>query len=1654
MRKKFALGLIINTFFVLSVLSQDTLLFEDFASSPGAKPLGWTTGLEVGDRRWQFVNGGGTKDPGIPGSRKPPSAYSDTVNALFFYESLGGESVFLITPPVDLEFAIKPELRFAHVQREGNLGFGAAHDELRVYYKTGFTDPWIEANKLAEFVDEVTDWTGQVVLLPEDVLVPECYFAFKATTRYGWGVGIDDVGVFETDFLQRTVDSVKVYDVARNIIPAGSRQNPVLRMDIAVSGNSGDVPFSSLEVTSMNSSDNDIPANGVKLHVNNRRDFYSATVVDSTSFLSGKATFSALDVVLESGYTYVWVSVDVKEDAVHMNTVDAMMEAGSVVIAGDTYPPSSASPGGSSVIRESVFFDDFRTDLGWVLEGDFQRGKPNGLGGVLLGSPDPLFAAADSFVLGNDLTGMGLIPGDYEPNVLRYANLATSPMFDLTYYNDVRIDMLRWLNVANNDTTNIELSTDGGSSWKEVWANDNNVFTDGTWRSFGFRLPAADRSDSVMLRVNLGPTTETDHFSGWNIDNFAVTGNFVEYDVGPTVMLNPGTGCGHTTSETVSVRLENYGPSATPGSIPLRYSFDGGASYVYDTLKQSIAFGGNHVFDFQQTVDLTAPGEYHVIIETLLEVDDEPVNNTWDTILYTDPSYSVPYFENFENGRGFWRGEGTNSTLEYGRPLGSIIYTAPSGTNAWVTNLDGDHADNEESYLVGPCFDLTGIDYPVFEFKIFYYTDDQKDGANVEYSIDNGQTWSRLGDMGDGSAYNWNWYNSDAITALQGGHGWTGPGEDWQLSRILMDTLVFRNNPSVKFRIRFESDSVDRIEGMAIDDIRIYDAPKDIGVVSIESPVNGCAQETGDRVVVTIQNFGLDTLMAGDTILAGFDLQNAPTVVDTIVLLNDLLAGAEMSYTFNDRLDLLQPGPRDLSVFTLLPDDVNFFNEPVSNDTANTTFEVLETPVTSIPDHIYTVRPDTVVLDASIAEAGITYLWQDGSTDPEFSVSDFSDGVYSVTTSNGFCEYRDTTYVWRLIADAGISSILWPGSDCELGEDILPVVEITNYGTDTLYAGNKIPVRYQLDGNTVVEETAVIDRIVLPDSAFTYSFTTPADMSVVKTYNLLAYTELPYDETPANDDLSVFAEVFGYTPLDLGGDRVVRALQYTLDAGAVFDTYQWNDGSNGQTLDIDTSGVYSVTVQQGTMCPNSDTIEVRLVVPDLAVNRLSSPQDVCGSLPDAKLEFYVQNTGTDTLLVNDTVYVSFSVNSGEVNDDILVAGRRVEPGDSLFYASDVLVDMSSEGSYQFSVDITFPADLVPANDHLDQEVNVYGAPELSLGNDTLVFGKTLLIDPGPQFISYLWQDGSMDQQFTASADEQTPDSIYYVTVTDGNGCEATDEIKVGFDVRDLGVVAVVNPESDCILDEDEEFIVRIRNEGTYQVFNETLTIRASLTGKVPVNNSRTITQPILPGEEVDLSLGTPFGFGETGDYFLRIVIIYGPDGYSANDTLETVISHYGNPTIELPEADTLNTSLPYTIDAGDEFSNYLWNGTSGSGTYEIESFGLLRLEVLDENGCSGTDSVYVLPPTTVQDRMLDGNLHIYPHPAIEVMYVEYAHTEFEDFVVELFDAAGRMIYIWEYKHVNEIREEVDVSRIHPGMYYLRIRSANEMLGRKIVVGMR
>lgn len=195
---------------------------------------------------------------------------------------------------------------------------------------------------------------------------------------------------------------------------------------------------------------------------------------------------------------------------------------------------------------------------------------------------------------------------------------------------------------------------------------------------------------------------------------------------------------------------------------------------------------------------------------------------------------SFPYNEDFESGRGYWTAHGINNSWEYGTPAGPTINNAYSN-NAWVTNLSGDYNADEKSWVVGPPFDFSSLDYPVFEFKIWWDAEGFYDGANLQYKIGTG-SWETAGALFGGQ----NWYNSPYLYSLEIGFGmqtenaigWSGDGEwgygsnDWLTARYGLFNLG--NQSDVKLRIAFASNAEYQNDGFAFDDVNIFQSPTGI----------------------------------------------------------------------------------------------------------------------------------------------------------------------------------------------------------------------------------------------------------------------------------------------------------------------------------------------------------------------------------------------------------------------------------------------------------------------------------------------------------------------------------------------------------------------------------------------------------------------------------------------------------------------------------------------------------------------------------------------------------------------------------------------------------------------------------------------------------
>jgi hypothetical protein len=175
-----------------------------------------------------------------------------------------------------------------------------------------------------------------------------------------------------------------------------------------------------------------------------------------------------------------------------------------------------------TVAFEAVIYSaNMDTDPGWSLDGsEWQWGPPTGGGGGPFSYPDPTSGFTGQNVIGYNLSG------DYA-NKISSTEWATTPAIDCTNTDVVNLVFYRWLNVdsSTNDMAPIEISNNG-SSWSQLWIN-SSVVQDSSWQGQEFDISAyAANQPTVYIRWGMGPTNSNKTFSGWNIDDVSVIGQY------------------------------------------------------------------------------------------------------------------------------------------------------------------------------------------------------------------------------------------------------------------------------------------------------------------------------------------------------------------------------------------------------------------------------------------------------------------------------------------------------------------------------------------------------------------------------------------------------------------------------------------------------------------------------------------------------------------------------------------------------------------------------------------------------------------------------------------------------------------------------------------------------------------------------------------------------------------------------------------------------------------------------------------------------------------------------------------------------------------------------------------------------------------------
>jgi hypothetical protein len=371
-------------------------------------------------------------------------------------------------------------------------------------------------------------------------------------------------------------------------------------------------------------------------------------------------------------------------------------------------------------------------------------------------------------------------------------------------------------------------------------------------------VPAQTVSSSFQVKFGEEGYTSTNSVTpdgdiddGYSFDDITISRSM--NDVGVTALVTPDVSdiCNLSNAETISVKVRNYS-SSTATNIPVTYSVNGTA--VTPETIPSLNGLDSVVYTFSQKADLSAYLGYTVTAWVHYPGDSYAPNDTLSPVQFqTGPIISsYPYLEGFEGGAGYWSSGGINNSWQVGAPHKTIINKAANGVNCWVTSLTGNYNDNETSYLVSPCFDLSSLTHPVLSFSHIFQTEDDCDCDYhwVEYSTD-GVNWIKLGAVGGGT----NWYDNATRQA------WQLSNTSWHVSSYDIPVTASR----VKFRIVMKSDPGTNYEGVGIDDIHIFEKASIYGGANITSglskPVSGSGWidfNMGSNRVVSINSHGQD----------------------------------------------------------------------------------------------------------------------------------------------------------------------------------------------------------------------------------------------------------------------------------------------------------------------------------------------------------------------------------------------------------------------------------------------------------------------------------------------------------------------------------------------------------------------------------------------------------------------------------------------------------------------------------------------------------------------------------------------------------------------------------------------------------------------------
>ena len=468
-------------------------------------------------------------------------------------------------------------------------------------------------------------------------------------------------------------------------------------------------------------------------------------------------------------------------------------------------------------------------------------------------------------------------------------------------------------------------SVAGATAYDVFYLGNTYMDSVGTTTGTSFSVPISNPNDEHWVSVRaVGPNGLRSRRAIAISDTGGLRNCAGLNDVQVFSIVSPtGAACEGSMSLDVEVVLLNA-DSIPLGGFPVSYQIDGG-NIVTEVFNGIIPpNGGATNFTFATPISGNT-GEFELTAWTSLSGDVFMTNDSASTQFIITPLIdSYPYIETFTTGTNGWSVEGANASWELGSPSGTVINSPASPPNSWVTNLSGYYNLNENSWVIGPCFDFSSLVNPRIRMNIWWDLVTGSDGVVLQSSIDNGGSWQNVGALNDPG-----WYNNATISANPGNQpvGWSGAGGDgsggWMTVTNSLSGLG--GQPLVRLRIAMASGNLLVENGFGFDDIVIDETQPNLDLAAsyFVSPSSlGCGT-ANTPVEIAVENVGTVTV---SSLSAGFAVNGGAYTVENFTV--SIPPGSTQTLTFSTTANMSTGAL--LEAYIAAVADTNTLNDSIS----------------------------------------------------------------------------------------------------------------------------------------------------------------------------------------------------------------------------------------------------------------------------------------------------------------------------------------------------------------------------------------------------------------------------------------------------------------------------------------------------------------------------------------------------------------------------------------------------------------------------------------------------------------------------------------------------------------------------------------------------